>query len=55
MLELPAGDYQAEWIDTRTGKVAKDESFAHAAAARTLKSPGYTEDIALRVRRTSVK
>ena len=52
-LDLPAGDYRAEWIHTRTGKVAKEESFHHAATNRELKSPAYTEDIALHVRRTT--
>lgn len=50
-LDLPPGDYRAEWIDTRSGKVTKDEMFTHPEGARPLKSPEYREDIALRVRR----
>jgi hypothetical protein len=48
-LDLAAGDYRAEWIDTKTGKVTKQERFSHQGGARTLASPQYTEDIALRV------
>jgi hypothetical protein len=50
-LELPTGSYKAEWVSTRTGQVAKTEAFSHAAGNRTLTSPAYKEDIALRVTR----
>ena len=49
VLSLPAGDYLAEWVDTKTGKIAGTEKFAHAGGARTLTSPQYQEDIALRI------
>jgi hypothetical protein len=49
-LDLPAGSYRAEWIDTKNGKVAKREDFSHGGGPRTLASPQYSEDIALRVR-----
>lgn len=48
-LDLPAGSYRAEWIDTKNGKVAKRENFSHRGGPRTLASPQYNEDIALRV------
>jgi hypothetical protein len=51
VLELPAGTYQAEWIDTKTGTVDKTERFQHRGGDKTLASPQYTEDIALRVKR----
>ena len=51
MLDLPAGDYRAEWVDPKTGEVDEGESFAHAGGDRTFVSPAYEEDIALRVRR----
>lgn len=54
-IKIPAGEYQAQWIDTRTGKVVKVRSFSQAAASRTLRSPVYHEDIALRIVRTSGK
>ena len=49
-VDLPAGDYAAEWIDTRTGAKVKAEEVS-GGRVRTLKSPGYAEDIALRILR----
>ena len=54
-IKIPAGEYQAQWINTRTGKVVKQESFSQVAVSRTLKSPAYSEDIALRIVRTRGK
>jgi hypothetical protein len=54
-VDLPAGHYRAEWIDTRNGAVAKAEDFEHGGGTRALASPEYAEDIALRVRRTAGK
>jgi hypothetical protein len=51
-LELPAGAYRAEWINTKTGKVDKQETFQHEGGNRTLSSPAYTDDIALRILRS---
>jgi hypothetical protein len=50
-LELPAGVYVAEWVNTKTGGIDKAETFTHAAGQKTLTSPTYSEDIALRVLR----
>ncbi len=50
-LELPAGAYGAEWVNPRTGRVEKAETFRHEGGERTLVSPVYSEDIALRVKR----
>ncbi len=52
VLDLPKGTYQAEWIDTKTGAVARREMFQHREGNRTVESPEYREDIALRLRRT---
>jgi hypothetical protein len=49
VLDLPAGQYRAEWVDTKTGEVAEAEAFTHAAGDRTLQSPAFANDIALRV------
>jgi hypothetical protein len=49
-VDLPAGDYAAAWIDTRTGAKARAEDVS-GGGVRTLKSPGYAEDIALRILR----
>ena len=48
-LDLPAGRWKAEWIDTKTGHVTKKESFKHTGGLRSLVVPAYFEDIALRV------
>ena len=49
-LELPAGNYAAEWFDTLSGTVAKKENFKHKGGVHTLISPNYKDDIALRIR-----
>lgn len=50
-LDLPAGRYNAEWLNTKTGVVESSESFTHDGGTHTLRAPGYTDDIALRVGR----
>ena len=52
-LKIPRGRYQAEWIDTKTGQIAKTEKFKHAGNTRKFESPKFANDIALRVIRTS--
>ncbi len=49
-LDLPAGKYRAEWINTKTGAADKKEDFEHGGGTKKLSSPPYHEDIALRVR-----
>jgi hypothetical protein len=49
-MELPAGRYGAEWVDTKTGVVAKQERFTHRGGTRAISSPEYTQDIVLRIR-----
>jgi hypothetical protein len=48
-LELPAGRYQAEWINTKTGETDKKESVTSTGSVMTLSSPAYAEDIAMRL------
>jgi len=50
-LELPAGNYQAEWVNTASGEVDRREEFSHVGGTRPLDSPPYAEDIALRLKR----
>lgn len=50
IVELPKGTYRAEWVNTKTGKLDKTETFRHANGNRTLLSPKYVDDIALRIR-----
>lgn len=49
-LDLPKGTYTAEWVDTKTGKVAKSETLTHAGGRAVVMSPEYAEDIALRIK-----
>jgi hypothetical protein len=49
-LELPAGCYRAEWLDTKSGVVIKSESLKHGGGAWQAKFPDFKNDIALRVR-----
>jgi hypothetical protein len=49
-VELPAGEYHAEWVNTKTGGRDNQDSFRHQGGARTLRVPAYADDIALRIR-----
>jgi hypothetical protein len=51
-LDLPAGTYLAEWIDTRSGHIERSQRFDHAGGDHTLTSPEYADDVALRLKRT---
>jgi hypothetical protein len=46
-LELPAGDWRAEWRDTRMGGRVDAQTFRHEGGRRELRSPKYDGDIAL--------
>ena len=50
IVKLPLGRYRAEWIAPETGSVLASEHFAHEGGARTLKTPQYASDIALKVK-----
>ncbi len=50
-LDVPAGEYSAEWIDVETGAVARRESFRRATGPAVLQSPAFAGGIALRLRR----
>jgi hypothetical protein len=51
-LTLPAGNYRAEWFNTKTGAIDKSENFYQAGATKILMSPPFENGIALRVART---
>ncbi len=51
VVSLSKGAYRAEWVNTKTGKVDKKETFQHTGGNRTLSSPKYTDDIALGIKR----
>ena len=50
-IDLPAGSYRAEWINTKTGGTDRREDFQHPGGVRSIGSPAYSEDVALRVKR----
>ncbi|HWR54293.1 MAG TPA: DUF6298 domain-containing protein [Bryobacteraceae bacterium] len=50
-LDLPAGEYKALWVDTKTGAVAANDRFTHGGGKREFASPRYREDIALKISR----
>lgn len=51
IVNLPAGRYRAEWIDPERGTVITTVSFTHAGGQRTIATPAYAVDVALRVKR----
>ena len=48
-LEIPAGRYRLEWVNTRTGEVAKRQDLDSQGKALVVESPQYTEDVAARI------
>jgi hypothetical protein len=53
IVELPKGNYRAEWVNTKTGKVETIETFQHTNGNQALSSPKYVDDIVLRIRLVS--
>ena len=49
-VELPAGSYTVQWLDTLTGKIVTTEKRRHSGGTVTLNVPPYAEDIALSIR-----
>ena len=49
VLDLPAGHWRAEWLNTTTGAADTVVEFDHAGGQRKLDSPRFTEDIALKI------
>jgi hypothetical protein len=48
-LNLPPGDYHAEWINTKTGQTDGAETFSHSGGVKRLTSPKFDDDGALRI------
>lgn len=48
VIELPPGPYHATWFNRRTGQVDRAE-FRHDGGNKTLTSPAFVENIALRI------
>ncbi len=51
VLDLPAGNYQADWVDPASGSVVESKKIEHQGGSFTLVAPRYKVDIALRIRR----
>lgn len=49
LVNLPEGKFFVQWLNTKTGEIDKKETFEHAGGSRTLISPKYKDDIALRI------
>jgi hypothetical protein len=47
---LPAGDYQVEWFDTRSGRVIRKEQSSVADGNLRLIAPPFSHDLACRVK-----
>jgi len=52
VLDIPAGTYQAEWVDPASGSVVSSVNFTHQGGKQNLTTPEYTVDIALRIKHT---
>jgi hypothetical protein len=50
-LDLPAGAWREEWIDTRSGEARKTAVLAHAGGRLEFAGPRYEGDVAVRLRR----
>ena len=48
-VDLPAGAWHAEWVDTKTGQTVGNERFQHSGGVKSLPSPKFDNDIALRI------
>lgn len=46
-LNLPAGDYDVAWTDTKTGAAAGSSQMTHSGGDVQLDSPAYSQDLAL--------
>ncbi len=52
-LDLPAGQYSGEWLDPRTGNVAKLDPFRHSGVQKVIRTPTFRNGLALRLTRTT--
>jgi len=51
LVDIPAGSYEVDWVNPKTGAIDKSVTFSHAGGGRSLQSPLFSEDVALRIRR----
>ena len=50
-LDLPAGHFVGEWLDTKSCSRLERFQFTHAGGRKVLEVPGFEEDIAVTIRR----
>ena len=53
VVDLPEGQYEAEWVNTKTGEVDRRRRLEHTGGDRTINSPRYSDDVALRILRAN--
>jgi hypothetical protein len=51
LIDLPSGTYTADWVNPKTGATDKSQNFSHAGGGRSLGSPIFSDDVALRIKR----
>ena len=51
LIDVQPGSYSVDWVNPKTGAVDKSQNFSHSGGSRSLGSPLFSEDIALRIRR----
>jgi hypothetical protein len=51
ILDLPAGTYQADWVDPSTGEILGTKTLRHAGGHCTVSTPKHAVDMALRIKR----
>jgi hypothetical protein len=51
-LNLPAGEYEFSWVDVESGSVKKTVKAQHRGGDWVVKSPEFSNGIAVRIRRT---
>ncbi|HLY12687.1 MAG TPA: PA14 domain-containing protein [Planctomycetota bacterium] len=51
LLDISSGSYTADWVNPKTGAIDKSQNFSHSGGARSLGSPLFSEDVALRIKR----
>jgi hypothetical protein len=49
-VDLPAGDYTAEWLDPLSGKITQVDRIEHRGGVVELRSPRFADDIAVGIR-----
>ena len=48
-VDLPRGQFKAEWINVLDGSIARKDAFQHSGGNKSLAAPEYQDDIALRI------